>query len=147
MSSDNLDKALSATGLDKEGILAGALGMHIMVEVGALLNAKRNIEEFAAFHLEHPKGPPLNVLWDAVIDFTMHAVVGGTAAHYRLLAQRLGFDLDREDDKLNAIMRRVREADAGTAAAFLTAGGITVSEARKFLNDEGPFSTYLRQGA
>jgi len=147
VSSDNLDRALSEAGLDKEGILSGLLGMHIIIEVGTLLNAKKNIQNFAAFHLEHPKGPPLNVLWDAVIEFAMHAVVGGTAAHYRVVAQRLGFDLNREDDKLNAIMRRVRESEATVAATLLEAGGITLSDARKFLNDEGPFSTYLKQEA
>lgn len=146
MSSDNLGRALDEIGLDKEGVLAGMLGMHIIIEVGTLLHAKKNIENFAAFHLEHPKGPPLNILWDAVIEFAMHAAVGGTAAHYRMVAQRLGFDLEREDDKLNAIMRKVRENEAAVAAALLEAAGISLSEARKFLNDEGPLSTYLRQG-
>ena len=140
-----LAKMLKGLGASKETVLQSLINAHIQIEVGALLTARHNIESFAGFYLEHPKGPPLNVLWDAVIEFAMRAVIGGNASHFRLHAQHLGYDLDRQDDELAGIMRKTREDQAYIAAKLLEHAGVTFSEARKFLNDEGPYAQYLRQ--
>ncbi len=128
-------------------MLASMLGTHMQMEALALCAAMQTIDKFADFYLDGSTPPPLNVLFQAVIEFALLTSRKASEAHLQLCAGVVGINIDQDTEFFEETVEQAAGERGYLLAVIFNKGGVKDKEVEYYMNQRGPLSKFIHEEA